>query len=278
VYVVGETNSGDASGDDVIVAQYDELGNQSWVRQSGTASNDEARGIATDPLGDVYIAGLQDGYDLEASFLARYDAAGNQQWVRSFSGETFPPSAMSVAADAAGHAFVAGFTLGTFAGQTSVGEFDAFAIEYDRAGTQMWVRQFGTAQSEDVRGVAVDDAGNVYVAGHTLGTFAGEMLVGAIDAFLARLVVAPIGIEARIAEMRTTLAAMPISAGIRRSLDHKLAAAQRSAVRGHTNATCGQLGAFANEVSAQDGKKLTRDQAALLLNSISAARAEIPCR
>jgi hypothetical protein len=277
VYVAGLTITDPNAGDDVVVAQYDGSGNQVWARQFGTASNDLPTGIATDPLGDVYVVGEQDGYDLEASFLARYDAAGNQQWVRSFSGQSFPPLAMSVAADSAGHAFVAGFTPGSFAGQTSVGGFDAFALEYDRGGAQLWVRQFGSPESEDVRGVAVDDGGNVYVAGHTSGAFPGQTFLGGADAFLVRLLVAPVRVEERIAEIRRILAAMPISAGFVRALDHILAAAERSALRGHIDAACGQLGATAHKVSAQDRKKLTHDQAVLLGDLIDDARTQV-CR
>jgi hypothetical protein len=71
---------------------------------------------------------------------------------------------------------------------------------------------------------------------------------------------------------------MSIADGLRRSLDQKLASAQQSAEDGKMNATCGPLTAFANEVSAQDGKALTSEEAALLRNSISLARAAAGCR
>ena len=272
VYLVGRTSL------DAFVAQYDGLGNQVWLRQFGNPSTDIAQGVATNALGDVYVVGLQDGYDLEASFLARYDTAGTQHWVRSFSGDSFPPWAMTVAADAHGNAVVAGFVWGTFAGETSAGHFDAFVLAYDRAGTQGWVRLFGTPEQDQGADIAIAPAGNIYVAGTTHGTFTGEASVGPGDAFLAHLTTTPVGSNDGIAELRTTLAGMAIPDGIRRSLDAKLAAAQRAAAAGHVNATCGPLTAFANEVSAQDGKKLTAAQATLLRSAIDVALADGGCR
>jgi hypothetical protein len=272
LYIVGR------SADDAFIAQHDALGNQVWLQQFGTSSIDIPQGVATNALGDVFVVGLQDGYDLEAAFLAQYDAAGNQNWLRSFTAESFPPWAMTVAADAAGNAFIAGFVFGTFAGETAAGHFDAFVLQYDRAGTQGWVRQFGTPEQEDVRGIALDLAGNIYVAGSTPGTFTGETPLGGQDAFLARLVVAQqVSLSDRLVAARTTLAGMTLPDGIRRSLDAKLAAAQRLADAGDISGICGPLTAFANEVSAQDGKKLTSDQATLLRSAISIAVAEAGC-
>lgn len=272
VYIVGR------SADDAFIAQHDALGNQVWLQQFGTASIDVPQGVATNALGDVFVVGLQDGYDLEAAFLAQYDAAGNQNWLRSFTAETFPPWAMTVAADAQGNAFIAGFVFGTFAGETSAGHFDGFVLQYDRAGTQGWVRQFGTPAQEDVRGIALDLAGNIYVAGSTPGTFAGETSLGETDAFVARFAAADqVSLGDRLGAARTTLAGMTLPDGIRRSLDAKLAAAQRLAEAGNISGICGPLTAFANEVSAQEGKKLTPDQATVLRGAISIAVAEAGC-
>lgn len=271
VYVIGSGAS------DAVIVQYDELGNQVWLRQFGTPSNDLPQDVAANTLGDVYIVGLRDGIDLEASFIAQYDTAGNQNWVHEFTAENFPPWAITVAADAAGNAFVAGFIAGTFPGQTSAGTFDAFVLAYDRAGAQQWVRQFGTAQQDQATNVAVDDAGNIYVAGTTLGAFSGEVQLGEVDAFLARFTIRRAGIGERIAETSGILAGMAIPEGIRRSLEQKLASALRSADAGRVADVCGPLTAFANEVSAQNGKKLTAGQAAQLRNSIDVARAEAGC-
>jgi hypothetical protein len=273
VYLVGRTNNNA----DAFLAQYDALGNQVWLRQFGTASNDIPQDVTTNALGDVYVIGLQDGYDLEASWIAQYDAAGNQNWMRSFTADSLAPWAMAVTADDQGNAFIGGFVWGTFAGEATAGRFDAFVLQYDRAGTQGWVRLFGTPETEDVRGIAVDLAGNMYVAGTTHGAFPGETHLGIGDVFLARLALPQVGSGDHIADLRATLASTGIGEGILRSLEAPLAAAQRAADAGNLGATCGPLAAFASEVAAQDGKKLTAAQATLLRSAVSAALAAAGC-
>ena len=48
--------------------------------------------------------------------------------------------------------------------------------------------------------------------------------------------------------------------------------------RGNIQAACGNLGAFLNEVKAQEGKKLTAAQAGLLIAEATRIRAVLGCR
>src|SRR5439155_701956 len=137
-----------------------------------------------------YVAGTTDSglggasagdYD---AFVAKYDPAGNALWIRQFgtSGDDGP---CGVAVDAAGNVYVAGFTSGNLGG-ASAGDYDAFVAKYDAAGSAFWTRQFGTSDYDDAHGVAVDAAGNVYVAGSTSGSLGGAS-AGYDDAFVVRL-------------------------------------------------------------------------------------------
>jgi GH24 family phage-related lysozyme (muramidase) len=53
--------------------------------------------------------------------------------------------------------------------------------------------------------------------------------------------------------------------------------ALKSLNNGNVSAACSQLSAFANQVQAQAGKKLTQAEAAQLLRTANAARAAIGC-
>ena len=86
--------------------------------------------------------------------------------------------------DATGNTHVAGFTGGSFAGQTSAGVEDAFVRKFDPSGTELWTRQFGTADNDSATDVAVDGNGNVYVTGATQATFPGQTSSGGNDVFL----------------------------------------------------------------------------------------------
>ena len=58
---------------------------------------------------------------------------------------------------------------------------------------------------------------------------------------------------------------MGLQKGIETSLSSKINAAAKSFERGNTNTALNQLDAFINEVEAQDSKKLSEENAALLL-------------
>lgn len=52
--------------------------------------------------------------------------------------------------------------------------------------TVEWTRQFGSAGAEFLRAIATDDAGNVYVAGDTDGTWPGQSSSGGVDAWVRK--------------------------------------------------------------------------------------------
>jgi hypothetical protein len=109
-------------------------------------------------------------------------AEGNA-WSRQFGTRT-ADEAEAVARDAAGYVYVVGWTSGTLPGQQSSGHLDAFVRSYDPTGSERWTRQFGSAESDFAHGVAVDGAGNIYVAGETWGILPGERSTGGRDAFV----------------------------------------------------------------------------------------------
>jgi len=174
VYVAGSTGgalSGSSLGStDAFVRKYDPNGNELWTRQFGTASTDEALGIASDGTG-VYVVGKTQGtfagQPTSANgdpFVRKYDANGNELWTRQF-GTASTEDATGVAADTSG-VYITGRTNGPLA--TSQGGVDAFLRKYDAGGTAVWTRQFGTAQTEAAYAVAVNASG-VYVGGGNIG-------------------------------------------------------------------------------------------------------------
>lgn len=54
------------------------------------------------------------------------------------------------------------------------------------AQTVEWTRQFGSTGGEIARGIGVDAAGNVYVAGDTNGTFPGQTSAGGVDGWVRK--------------------------------------------------------------------------------------------
>ena len=122
-----------------------------------------------------------------AALVALTTSAAGQEdsWVRQF-GTSERDIARSVAVDGSGQLYVVGYTSGTFPGQTSFGVRDAYVRGYDSNGDELWTRQFGTRSDDFGRGVIVDGADNVYVAGTTTGILAGQTNLGDVDSFVSR--------------------------------------------------------------------------------------------
>lgn len=198
VYVVGQTFGGldgaEPAGDsDVVVVKLSADGDRIWTRQFGSEARDVAVGIAAHPGGDVLVVGFTSGAldDVPETgafdtFVVRLDAAGNRVWLRQL---RHPSSdiPVGIAVDAAGSAFVAGYTFGGLYGNPNLGESDLFVHKLDAGGERLWTRQFGSASSDGASAVATDPAGNIVVVGSTLGSFEANPHLGADDLVVLKL-------------------------------------------------------------------------------------------
>jgi hypothetical protein len=125
---------------------------------------------------------LMSGGGVDA-FVRKYDASGTEVWTRQF-GTSGMDYANGVATDSTG-IYIAGYTSGTFPGQSSTVGWGAFVRKYDASGTEVWTRQFGTSISAFAYGVATDSTG-IYVVGHANGALPGQSPVGSSDAFVRK--------------------------------------------------------------------------------------------
>ena len=99
-------------------------------------------------------------------------------WVRQFGSadEEFP---RGVGVDAGGNVYVGGSISVTIEG-IPIGNSDVFLAKYDSEGNQSWFRQFGSTDSDFGNAVAVDAAGNSWIAGSM------DAQGGAPDVFVAK--------------------------------------------------------------------------------------------
>jgi Bacterial Ig-like domain/Beta-propeller repeat len=204
IYVAGFTNgtldatnpNPDATGatSNAFVARYDTAGTLAWVRQSGTAFNNAAYGVAVDASGNVFAAGetfgALDGQTYAGAgdiFVVKYSSAGVRDTTSTrMLGTAAEDRAFGVATDTSGNVFAAGYTAGGLDGNTSAGGLDLFVVKYDPAAAKQWTRQLGTAADDFANAVATDASGNVYAAGTTFGGLDGNTLVGGSDAFVVK--------------------------------------------------------------------------------------------
>jgi hypothetical protein len=185
VYVVGATKAqldGNpwAGESDAFITRYAPDGTKLWTRTLGTEASDIAEAVAVDGAGAIYVVGVTEG-SLDGNllvgfrdiFVAKFDPDGNRLWTSQY-GTSTGESASGVAVDALDNIYVAGTTAGALEGNTSSGGSDAFVTRFDVDGNRVWTRQFGTAEKDDVTGVAVDASDDIYLAGSTEGALDGE--------------------------------------------------------------------------------------------------------
>ena len=175
------------------------------AQKAGGADSDRGQAVAVDASGHVYVT----GYFSETSsfgptnlvssgtediFLAKYEPEGALLWARKAGGPDYDEG-RGVAVDAAGNVYVGGLFQGTAAfGSTnlnSAGQSDVFLAKYTPAGNLLWARAAGGKDYDEAHGLALDGAGNVYVAGAfdanaNFGAFTLVNGSGSSDIFLAK--------------------------------------------------------------------------------------------
>jgi Ca2+-binding RTX toxin-like protein len=177
---------------DVFVAKYDANGNQIWIDQFGSSSSDNANGVTIDSSGNVYVVGYTAStlpgntkLGVNDAFITKYNASGDIVWIKQF-GSSVSDIAYGVSTDTSGSIYVVGQTYGALAGNSSLGSTDGILAKYDGNGTQNWIRQFGSSNSDNARTVTTDISGNIYVAGDTYGSLSGYTNLGSNDGFLIK--------------------------------------------------------------------------------------------
>jgi uncharacterized repeat protein (TIGR01451 family) len=157
----------------------------------GGSGQDTGNGIAVDSSGNVYIAGQTVSPDFPTTlpllaayggnadaFVAKLNANGSALIYSTFLGGNLNDVANSIAVDNAGNAYVTGETNSgnfpvfnalhpTLSGNPS----DAFAAELNSTGSALVYSTYLGGHSDDSgNSIAIDSAGNAYVAGHTSST------------------------------------------------------------------------------------------------------------
>lgn len=218
-YVTGSTTSADfptvggpdtsfSAGSEAFVAKVNPAGTAlDYAGFIGGGGNDTGRDIAVDGNGAAYVvgvtnsadivpAGLSVGPDLTANggndgFIAKVNAAGTALLYAGYIGGSAADEARGIAVDAAGSAYVAGFTASTEATFSenvgpdltyNGGSLDAFAGKVNAAGTAFdYLGFIGGSGFDQALGIAVDGAGAAYVAGTTGSTEASFPVNGGPD-------------------------------------------------------------------------------------------------
>lgn len=166
IYVTGTSKTNAINGFDIVTIKYDPSGNELWAKTfngSGSAL-DEARDIAVDASGNVYVTGYTTSSGVNFDYITiKYDPSGNELWAVVFDEDGFD-EAYAIALDGSGNVYVTG---GAFRNNGDGTNF--VTIKYDSNGGQVWLKRYNGPDDETdiATQIELDDLGNVYVAGHS---------------------------------------------------------------------------------------------------------------
>ncbi len=180
----------------------------------GGSGEDSGQGIAVDNFGNAYVAGITNSADFNTrnpfqttlngqandAFITKLNAQGTALIYSSYLGGGGIDQAFALAIDTGGNAYVAGSTASSdFPVQAALqplnrGGADAFIAKVNAAGTGLVYATFlGGSSLDEAYAVAVDNAGNAYLAGGTASTdfnLANALQAtnrGATDGFIAKV-------------------------------------------------------------------------------------------
>lgn len=157
-----------AGAQDSFLVKRDRFGNQLWAVQLGTSNYELGYEVTVNDLGSVFISGTGPLFGTSGVYLAKYNANGTFAWGKQFTAPGFEVFEYNIAGDSHDNVYVGVYTSGNLAGTESE-DHDGYLIKLDAAGNQEWIVPIRTATGENIRGVRVDGAGNIYVTGSSSG-------------------------------------------------------------------------------------------------------------
>lgn len=187
----GVTTLTSGGNSDIFVTKTDPQGNFIWAKSfkgSGLgAGMNRSYGICTDNAGNIYITGYFDeevdfdpgngnykilpngGDGISDVFVCKLDANGKFVWAINMGGGG-DDAAYSICADSACNLYLTGTFSQTadFGGYsfTVDGNEDAFICKLDSAGSVLWAGALGGSDLDGGNGIALDNEGNMYIAGY----------------------------------------------------------------------------------------------------------------
>ncbi|MEO0071656.1 MAG: SBBP repeat-containing protein [candidate division WOR-3 bacterium] len=167
VYVTGYSY-GSGSFYDYATVKYNSDGEQLWVARYNGAGNrdDEARAIAVDQEGNVYVTGRSAGSNTIEYATVKYNSEGVEQWVAGYNGPgRGNDEAAAIVVDQDKNVYVTGRSWGE-------ASYDFATVKYNSEGSDQWSARYdGPGNGDDeATAITVDQEGNVYVTGYSYGS------------------------------------------------------------------------------------------------------------
>jgi hypothetical protein len=185
-WIVGGFDTSHNGFSDAFVFKLNPAGSHVWATYLGGTNSDQGKGVAIDPADNILATGGTDsanwvsgGFDvtqngLRDAFVFKLSPGGAPVW-STYLGGSGSDTGNRIATDSGGNALITGPTLSsgwTVSGFDIAyhGAGDAFVAKVSSAGAHLWSTYLGGTNSDTGNGIALDNAGRVYVAGTTAST------------------------------------------------------------------------------------------------------------
>jgi len=190
---IQKTNKNCSVAQDVIVSKLSADGSSLlYSTYLGSSGNDAASGVAVDQNNNIYVGGLAQNSDFEATknlssctgicddiFVTKINADGTLGYSLLFGGQDSGmnmPHLNAIAVDQSGNAYIAGYTYVPLPVVNALEPTlhsgsgnEGFVGEVNAAGTGFnFLTYLGGSTASDASGIAIDGSGNIYAAGWTL--------------------------------------------------------------------------------------------------------------
>jgi hypothetical protein len=168
----------------LTLRKLDPAGNELWSETFSVGGMGDARGVAVDAAGNIFLTGwfmgavdfgggsLASAGDQDI-FVAKFDSSGNHIWSQRYGGGVLD-AAYGIALGDSGSVLTAGTFDGTvdFRGGSlvSAGGGDIFVAKFDSSGNHLWSERFGDWNNQLSSLVAANGSGSVMLTGHYYGT------------------------------------------------------------------------------------------------------------
>ncbi|MBK6966535.1 MAG: SBBP repeat-containing protein [Bacteroidales bacterium] len=164
IYVGGTKFETGVSGSWMLAVKMNTGGGIEWSRTfKGSGIYANTKSIATDPSGNVYMAG--DAWNTSIDFcVVKYNPNGDYQWHAFLDGSVYHDTdvAQKVIADNNGNVYVTGYS------QISAYQKDILTVKYNSGGVFQWQRSYGNPQfgSNNACYLATTAANDLMVGGY----------------------------------------------------------------------------------------------------------------
>lgn len=168
----------------MFLAKYDANGAHQWSKHFVGLGSEIGNAVAIDAAANIVVTGQYAGnvdfgggplnwVAASDCFIAKFDANGVHQWSHGYGGSSSDP-AYGVAVDAAGNVAISGYFINTanFGGSdltSNTGSNDIYFARYSASGVHQWSQRFGNFQYDFGHAVAMNGAGDVFLAGEFNG-------------------------------------------------------------------------------------------------------------